>query len=142
MAKDSSVHVCQSCGAVQAKWAGQCPACGAWNSLVEEVQTRPPGGLAPARGTRAGRSLAFEALAAETPAPPGIQTGVAEFDRVCGGGVVPGSALLLGGDPGVGKSTLLMQVMGHAARRGVRCAYISGEEAVDQVRGRAQRMGL
>ncbi|MDX5330505.1 MAG: DNA repair protein RadA [Caulobacteraceae bacterium] len=142
MAKDSAVHVCQSCGAVQAKWSGQCPACGAWNSLVEEVQSRPPGALAPARGTRGGRSLAFETLAAETPAPPRILTGVAEFDRVCGGGVVPGSALLLGGDPGVGKSTLLMQVVGQAAQRGVRCAYISGEEAVEQVRGRAQRMGL
>lgn len=142
MAKDAAVYVCQSCGAVQPKWSGQCPACNAWNSLVEEVQARPPGGLAPARGTRAGRSLAFETLEAATPAPPRILTGVAEFDRVCGGGVVPGSALLLGGDPGVGKSTLLMQVMGQAAQRGVRCAYISGEEAVEQVRGRAHRMGL
>src|SRR6201986_3060884 len=142
MARDGAVYACQSCGAVQTKWAGQCPACLAWNSLVEELQSRPPGALAPARGTARGKGLAFEGLEDETPAPPRIATGVDEFDRVCGGGVVPGSAILLGGDPGVGKSTLLMQVAGQAARRGVACAYISGEEAVEQVRGRAQRMGL
>ena len=141
MARDGAVYVCQSCGAVQSKWAGQCPACSAWNTLVEEIQTRAPGGLAPARGTRS-RGLNFQGLEDETPAPPRISTGVEEFDRVCGGGVVPGSAILLGGDPGVGKSTLLLQVAANAARRGVRCAYISGEEAVEQVRGRAQRMGL
>ena len=141
MARDGAVYVCQSCGAVQSKWAGQCPACNAWNTLVEEVQARPPGALAPSRASRA-RGLSFQGLEDETPAPPRLSTGVEEFDRVCGGGVVPGSAILLGGDPGVGKSTLLLQVAANAARRGVRCAYISGEEAVEQVRGRAQRMGL
>jgi DNA repair protein RadA/Sms len=141
MARDGAAYVCQSCGAAQTKWAGQCAACGGWNTLVEEVTTRPPGAMAPSRGARA-RGLNFQGLEEHTPAPPRIQTGVAEFDRVCGGGVVPGSAILLGGDPGVGKSTLLMQVAGLAARRGVACAYISGEEAVEQVRGRAQRMGL
>jgi DNA repair protein RadA/Sms len=141
MARDGAVYACQSCGAVQSKWAGQCPACDAWNSLVEETQTRPPGALAPAKAGRQ-RGLAFEGLQDETPAPPRIITGVDEFDRVCGGGVVPGSAILLGGDPGVGKSTLLLQVAAQAARRGARCAYISGEEAVEQVRSRAQRMGL
>jgi DNA repair protein RadA/Sms len=141
MARDGAVYVCQSCGATQSKWAGQCPACNAWNSLVEELQTRPPGALAPSRSARS-RGLAFQGLDEATPAPPRISTGVDEFDRVCGGGVVPGSAILLGGDPGVGKSTLLLQVAASAARRGVRCAYISGEEAIEQVRGRAQRMGL
>ena len=141
MARDGAVYVCQSCGAAQTKWAGQCAGCGAWNTLVEEVTSRPPGAMAPTKGSRA-RGLNFQGLEESTPAPPRIQTGVAEFDRVCGGGVVPGSAILLGGDPGVGKSTLLMQVAGLAARRGVACAYISGEEAVEQVRGRAQRMGL
>ncbi len=141
MARDGAVYVCQSCGAAQSKWAGQCAACGAWNSLVEEVQSRPPGALAPSKASRA-RGLAFEGLADATPAPPRIITGVEEFDRVCGGGVVPGSAILLGGDPGVGKSTLLLQVVAEAARRGARCAYISGEEAIEQVRARAQRMGL
>ena len=141
MARDGAVYVCQSCGGVQTKWAGQCPACQAWNTLVEEVQSRPPGALAPSKATKA-RGLAFQGLQSETKAPPRIITGVDEFDRVCGGGVVPGSAILVGGDPGVGKSTLLLQVAGEASRRGVACAYISGEEAVEQIRARAQRMGL
>jgi DNA repair protein RadA/Sms len=141
MARDGAVYVCQSCGASQSKWAGQCPACSAWNSLVEEVQSRPPGALAPSKSART-RVISFQGLEDEVPAPPRLSTGVDEFDRVCGGGVVPGSAILVGGDPGVGKSTLLLQVAANAARRGVRCAYISGEEAIEQVRGRAQRMGL
>ncbi|MFZ4607476.1 MAG: DNA repair protein RadA [Caulobacter sp.] len=141
MARDGAVYVCQSCGAAQSKWAGQCPACNAWNSLVEEVTSRAPGSLAPTKATKT-RGLAFEGLQSETPAPPRIATGVDEFDRVCGGGVVPGSAILIGGDPGVGKSTLMLQVVAQAALRGVKCAYISGEEAVEQVRGRAARMGL
>ncbi|MCR5875837.1 DNA repair protein RadA [Phenylobacterium sp. J426] len=142
MARDGAVYACQSCGAVQTKWSGQCPACGAWNTLVEELTTRPPGALKPTSKIARGRGLTFQGLEDEVPAPPRLTTGVEEFDRVCGGGVVPGSAILLGGDPGVGKSTLLLQVAASAARRGVRCAYISGEEAVEQVRGRAQRMGL
>lgn len=141
MARDGAVYICQSCGAVQSKWAGQCASCGAWNSLVEETQSRPPGALAPSRAART-RGLAFEGLSDATPAPARIETGVGEFDRVCGGGVVPGSAILLGGDPGVGKSTLLLQVVAQAASRGAACAYISGEEAIEQVRSRAQRMGL
>jgi DNA repair protein RadA/Sms len=141
MARDGAVYVCQSCGGAQTKWAGQCPACQAWNTLVEEVQSRPPGALAPSKATKT-RGLAFQDLQSETAAPPRIITGVGEFDRVCGGGVVPGSAILVGGDPGVGKSTLLLQVVGEASRRGVACAYISGEEAVEQIRARAQRMGL
>ncbi len=141
MARDGAAFVCQSCGAVQSKWSGQCPACNAWNTLVEEVQSRPPGALAPSRGAK-GLGLAFEGLQSTSPAPPRIITGVDEFDRVCGGGVVPGSAILLAGDPGVGKSTLLLQVAGEAAKRGVSCGYISGEEAIEQIRSRAHRMGL
>jgi len=141
MAREGAVYVCQACGAVQPKWSGQCPACNAWNTLVEEIQSRPPGALAPSRASRT-QGLNFQGLEDAVPAPPRLSTGVDEFDRVCGGGVVPGSAILLGGDPGVGKSTLLLQVAANAARRGVKCAYISGEEAIEQVRGRAQRMGL
>ena len=141
MARDGATYVCQSCGAVHPKWAGQCAACGAWNTLVEESQARPPGALAPTRGGKT-RGLAFEGLESLSPPPPRISTGVDEFDRVCGGGVVPGSAILLAGDPGVGKSTLLLQVCGEAARRGARCVYISGEEATEQIRARAHRMGL
>ena len=141
MARDGAAYVCQSCGAVHSKWAGQCSGCAAWNTLVEEVTSRPPGSLAPARGAKA-RGLSFLTLESESITPPRIATGVEEFDRVCGGGIVPGSAILLGGDPGVGKSTLLLQVCGLAAAQGASCAYISGEEAVEQIRARAGRMGL
>ncbi len=140
MARDGATYVCQSCGAAHSKWAGQCSACGAWNSLVEELSARPPGAIAPTRATKT-RGLKFMGLEAEVLAPPRIETGVVEFDRVCGGGVVPGSAILIGGDPGVGKSTLLLQVCGEASARGARCAYISGEEATEQIRARAGRMG-
>jgi DNA repair protein RadA/Sms len=143
MARDGAVYTCQACGGISHKWAGQCPACGAWNTLVEEITaSRPPGALAPARSGKARGGLAFETLDLETVAPPRLVTGIAEFDRVCGGGVVPGSAILVGGDPGVGKSTLLLQVCAAAALNGARVAYVSGEEAVEQVRARAQRMGL
>jgi DNA repair protein RadA/Sms len=138
MARDGAIYVCQSCGAVHPKWSGQCGACQAWNTLVEETQSRPPGTLKPSRA----RGLAFEDLRSDNPEPPRLTTGVAEFDRVCGGGVVPGSAILLSGDPGVGKSTLLLQVTAQAAARGGRVAYISGEEAIEQIRSRAARMGL
>ena len=142
MARDGAIYACQSCGAVHTKWSGRCDACGAWNALVEEVAAgKPPGALAPAKG-RKPAGLAFETLDAQTPAPPRILTGVGEFDRVCGGGVVPGSAVLIGGDPGVGKSTLLLQAAAAAALGGARVAYVSGEEAIEQVRARAQRMGL
>lgn len=141
MARDGAVFVCQSCGAVHPKWSGRCDACGAWNSLVEEVTSGPPGALKPAKSAKT-RGLEFETLEAHTPEPERIVTGVAEFDRVCGGGVVPGSAILLAGDPGVGKSTLLLQVTAQAALKGRRTAYVSGEEAVEQIRSRAARMGL
>jgi DNA repair protein RadA/Sms len=105
------------------------------------VTSRPPGALAPARGAKA-RGLSFEGLESQAPAPPRLETGLEEFDRVCGGGLVPGSAILLAGDPGVGKSTLLLQACASAAARGAACAYVSGEEAVEQIRARAHRMGL
>jgi len=143
MARDGALYVCQSCGAVHSKWAGQCSACMAWNTLVEEARaSTPPGALTASKSSRARAGLSFEGLDVETLPPPRIVTGVDEFDRVCGGGVVPGSAILVGGDPGVGKSTLLMQVAAAASLRGAHCAYISGEEAIEQVRARAQRMGL
>jgi DNA repair protein RadA/Sms len=143
MARDGAVYACQSCGAVHAKWSGQCTACGGWNTLVEELtSSTPPGALTSAKAGKARPGLAFETLDVATLPPDRIVTGLDEFDRVCGGGVVPGSAILIAGDPGVGKSTLLMQVCASAAERGASVAYISGEEAVEQVRARAQRMGL
>ncbi|MGZ8362413.1 MAG: DNA repair protein RadA [Caulobacteraceae bacterium] len=141
MARDGAVYVCQSCGAVHGKWAGQCTACESWNTLVEESRSAPPGAIAPARGAKA-RGLVLETLRSETPSPPRMVTGVEEFDRVCGGGIVQGAAILVAGDPGIGKSTLLLQVCGAAARQGASCLYISGEEAVEQIRSRAARMGL
>lgn len=141
MARDGALHVCQSCGAVHAKWSGQCSGCGAWNTLVEEVMSAPPGAVG---RQRSGRSvgLAFEPLESETPSPERILTGLGEFDRVVGGGLVRGSAVLVAGDPGVGKSTLLLEAAALAARGGARCAYISGEEAAEQIRSRARRMGV
>jgi DNA repair protein RadA/Sms len=121
MARDTLLYVCQSCGAVHTKWAGQCSGCGEWNTLAEESKSAPPGAMKPSSTAR-GRGLQFETLQSDTPEPPRIVTGVTEFDRVCGGGVVPGSAILLGGDPGVGKSTLLLEVTAKAARNGARVA--------------------
>ncbi|HTH96534.1 MAG TPA: DNA repair protein RadA [Stellaceae bacterium] len=133
-------YVCQQCGAVHPKWNGRCDACGAWNSLTEEAEpAEVPKGLS---GTR-GRKIALVGLDGADAAPPRRLTGIAEFDRVCGGGIVPGSALLVGGDPGIGKSTLLLQVVAALAKPGApRCLYISGEEAIDQVRLRARRLGV
>jgi len=140
MAKSSASFVCQSCGTVHTKWAGRCDACGGWNTLVEEAAPPPIGGGGKSRGK--GRRFALEDLKTTDEAPPRRPTGVAEFDRVCGGGLVPGSALLIGGDPGVGKSTLILQALASYAKNGGSAVYISGEEAMAQVRMRAARMGL
>jgi DNA repair protein RadA/Sms len=133
-------YICQACGAVQSKWSGRCDECGAWNSLAEEARIAPAG--ASARRSGKGRPVVLEALHSTAQEPPRRLTGVAEFDRVTGGGIVPGSALLLGGDPGVGKSTLLLQVAAAFAMGGGSAVYISGEEALPQLRLRASRMGL
>ena len=144
MARDQAVYVCQSCGQAHNKWAGQCSGCAQWNSLVQEAFSAPPGGLKPEPAGKISRlnRLQFETLESEDAVPARMVTGIEEFDRVCGGGVVPGSAILIAGDPGVGKSTLLLQVAANAATRNLKVAYISGEEAVEQIRGRAARMGL
>ncbi len=139
MAKASSKYVCQQCGGASNRWTGRCEACGSWNTLVEEIaSSAAPKGL----GSGAGRRIDLVNLAGKTDLAAYIATGIGELDRVCGGGLVPGSALLIGGDPGIGKSTLLLQVTAGLAARGVACAYITGEEAVDQVRLRADRLGL
>ena len=142
MARGDSQFVCQSCGAVHAKWSGQCSDCGSWNTLVEEVASAPLGTQAKAK--KAGRRgrLELVSLDGDGTEPPRHDSGIAEFDRVCGGGIVPGSALLVGGDPGIGKSTLLLQAVAKLALSGVKSVYVSGEEAIDQVRRRARRLGL
>ena len=142
MAKHPS-FACQSCGAVYNRWRGKCEACGGWNTVVEEAASHPQVGPSSTRVGRArGRVFALEGLAGDAADAPRTRTGNGEFDRVAGGGLVPGSVLLLGGDPGIGKSTLLIQVSAALARAGHRVAYISGEEAVAQVRLRAERLGL
>lgn len=139
MAKPRTQFICQNCGAVSARWSGKCDACGQWNTIVEENPTAGIGG-GPARATHKGRPVALVPLSGESEDAPRIVSGVQELDRVTGGGIVRGSALLLGGDPGIGKSTLLMQAAAALARAGNRVIYVSGEEAVAQVRLRAQRL--
>ncbi len=144
MAKQRDTHfVCQQCGAVSPRWAGRCEACGSWNSLVEEiVPSGPPKSLAKSLGKSSGvPRLVFTDLQASEQTAKRLISNMSEFDRVCGGGLVPGSALLIGGDPGIGKSTLLLQIMARYAKEH-RAIYISGEEATEQVRLRAQRLGL
>jgi DNA repair protein RadA/Sms len=136
MAARGQTYICQTCGAAASRWAGRCDACGAWNTLVEE------GAVAAARPSRKGRVFAVEPLKGQSLEAPRLASGITEFDRVTGGGLVRGSVLLLGGDPGIGKSTLLIEVAAAFAQRGHRAVYISGEEAVAQVRLRAERLGL
>jgi DNA repair protein RadA/Sms len=144
MAKRNAVFICQSCGAVFNRWKGKCEACGGWNTIVEETgATHPMAGPVATRPSRAkGRVFALEGLAGATHDAPRTSSGVAELDRVTGGGFVRGSVILIGGDPGIGKSTLLIQASASLAAAGHRVAYISGEEAVAQVRLRAERLGL
>jgi DNA repair protein RadA/Sms len=142
MAKPAkSLYVCQACGATAARWAGKCSSCGEWNSLVEETDAGPPPGSGITRQSK-GRVIKLESLIGSAQEAPRFSSGIAELDRVTGGGIVPGSAILIGGEPGIGKSTLLLQVASHLARRGGRSIYFSGEEAIAQVRLRAGRLGL
>src|SRR5947208_13713792 len=143
MAKPQARYACQQCGGLAPKWTGRCEACGAWNSLVEEVpRSAPPKSLGRATSRRGGPAIDFVGLRGETAGPPRRLTGIAELDRVCGGGLVPGSTILVGGDPGIGKSTLLLQAAAAFAARGSTAAYITGEEAIDQIRLRAERLGV
>src|SRR3989449_1373817 len=139
MARRETTFVCQNCGAAYGRWQGKCDACGEWNTISEESSARAQ---LPGRAPRKGRLFALEPLAGAGRDAPRLASGLAELDRVTGGGFVRGSVLLLGGDPGIGKSTLLIQVAATLARGGHRAAYISGEEAVAQVRLRAERLGL
>ena len=140
MARASVRYVCQQCGGVHTKWSGRCDHCSAWNALAEERDEAPSG-----PGKKAtGRRIELQSLAIDPSAKPlaRMQSAISEFDRVAGGGLVPGSATLIGGDPGIGKSTLLLQLVCQLSNRGFHAAYISGEESADQVRMRARRLGL
>jgi DNA repair protein RadA/Sms len=140
MSKSVASFACAACGATYRKWAGRCESCGQWNTIHEEAPlSQGPGAKAL---TARGKTIPLTDLATEEAPPPRISSGIGEFDRVLGGGLVPASAILLGGDPGIGKSTLLLQAAASFARGGARVAYVSGEEASAQVRLRAQRLGL
>lgn len=140
MAKSKKRFVCQSCGSVSQKWQGQCPDCGEWNTLSEEA----PATVFSQKHdlSRGGRAVEFVPLDAPSELPQRRKTGSKELDRALGGGLVPGSAILMGGDPGIGKSTLLLQTAARIARSGGNVIYVSGEEATGQVRMRASRLGL
>jgi DNA repair protein RadA/Sms len=142
MARHALTFVCQNCGAVYGRWQGKCEACGEWNTIVEEATGNAPQAAGPGAPPPKGRPFALQSLAGKTEDAPRTTSGIAELDRVTGGGFVRGSVLLVGGDPGIGKSTLLIQAAAAVARGGHRAVYISGEEAVAQVRLRADRLGL
>jgi DNA repair protein RadA/Sms len=152
MAKAQKSFICQSCGTVTHRWAGKCEGCGEWNTIVEETATSQaaPKGLGAKKKGRHIEMVPLSGTGRKT--YPRYQSGIKEFDRVTGGGLVPGSATLIGGDPGIGKSTLLLQVTAALAKTSgaaandsgnpTQCLYVSGEEAIDQVRMRAQRLDL
>ena len=151
MSKTSRAFVCQACGAVTGRWSGKCPSCGEWNSIIEEAAPSGSPALVAIRGGKgrshsgrlaSARLAPLETLAAASIDAPRLPTGIAELNRVLGGGLVPGSAVLVGGDPGIGKSTLLLQAAARLAETGARVVYLSGEEAPAQVRMRAARLGL
>src|ERR1700720_3133996 len=133
MARPNAVFVCGSCGGETLKWQGQCPLCGAWNSLEQRSATR-------ARSAAPAAAVSLAAAGARSDAAARFGSGHLELDRVLGGGVVPGSVILLGGDPGIGKSTLTNMVLGNLAGAGRRTLYVSGEESTAQVRLRAERL--
>ena len=142
MAKSTLSFVCQNCGAAYNRWQGKCESCGEWNTLAEEDTTGATSMPVSIRSKRKGRTFKLESLTGKTQDAPRLSSGMTELDRVTGGGFVRGSVLLVGGDPGIGKSTLLTQATSLMARAGHRVVYISGEEAVAQVRLRAERLGL
>jgi DNA repair protein RadA/Sms len=140
MAKQAPTFICQNCGSTYGRWQGKCEGCGEWNTIAEENAATTAVG--PGKIGRKGRPFKLEPLMGESQEAPRLPSGIAELDRVTGGGFVRGSVLLVGGDPGIGKSTLLIQATAALARAGHRAVYISGEEAVAQVRLRAERLGL
>ncbi|MGB0498085.1 MAG: DNA repair protein RadA [Rubricella sp.] len=141
MARAGATYLCTNCGASHRKWAGQCDACGAWNTIEEQAPLSAGPGKQ-ALGKAKGRAVPLSDLSRREEPLPRARFGIEELDRVLGGGLVPASAILVGGDPGIGKSTLLLQAAAAFARTGRKAVYISGEEASSQVRMRAERLGL
>ncbi|MDT8316397.1 MAG: DNA repair protein RadA [bacterium] len=137
--KTRSVYCCQKCGGQSPKWMGRCPDCGEWNSLVEETFSAAP--AEKKQAARFAKTPPTPISDIETSAESRIKSGISEFDRVLGGGIVRGSAVLIGGDPGIGKSTLLLQAMEELARKGNKVLYVSGEESAEQTKMRGLRLG-
>ena len=146
MAKNKTLYVCSDCGYESAKWMGRCPSCGAWNKMEEQESAAPVSSAA--SGPQRKSTVTVPSAPARTldQIEEGEQErsrcGIAEFDRVLGGGIVPGSLILIGGDPGIGKSTLLLQVSALLAGQGARVLYVSGEESARQIKMRAKRLGV
>ena len=140
MAKAKVIYACQNCGFQSPKWLGKCPDCNQWNSLVEEKIER----VAHLRGELSlGTSEMPSPISEITTAEEGrVLSGIGEFDRVLGGGLVRGSVILIGGDPGIGKSTLLLQAFAALSQKGLMCLYVSGEESQRQIKMRAERLGI
>ena len=144
MARSAAVYACSECGHESPKWHGRCPGCGQWNTLAEEARpASSAGGAGSARGGRAGARAVrpVRLREVETPRVDRLSTGIGELDRVLGGGLVPGSVVLIGGSPGIGKSTLTTGALGNLAAAGHRVLYVSGEESAAQVKLRAERLG-
>ena len=147
MSKKKTAYSCQNCGAVHFKWAGKCSDCGAWNSMVEEFEDGGPSHFTRIADDKKSKNtsdkkIQLVKLNGEAQEFPRVKTNIGELDRVLGGGLVQGSVVLIGGDPGIGKSTLLLQTAESLAKADNKIIYISGEESVDQVRLRAKRMGV
>lgn len=141
MAKLKTSYVCNACGASEPKWSGQCPGCGEWNTLNEAVdEPAGAGGRYTSWTGSTAKSIKLKDI--EGADYPRVDTGIGEFNRVLGGGLVPGSVTLIGGDPGIGKSTLLLQAMAKLSEKGQRVLYCSGEESPQQIKLRATRLGL
>ena len=134
--KSNKQYICQSCGSVYMKWIGKCEQCNEWNSLIEESNSKPSGPLSKSKG----QTISFETLNNDIIEYPRLKTNIEEMDRVIGGGFVSGSVTLIGGDPGIGKSTLLLQIVGNLSKIDENCLYISGEESISQIKMRADRL--
>jgi len=143
MAKEKTVYVCSACGYETPRWLGKCPGCNTWNTLEEQapsMSSAVPAKANKQRGGTGAKAMRLDEIPEETSAR--ASTGIGELDRVLGGGVVEGSLMLVGGDPGIGKSTLLLQASEHLAKNGARVLYISGEESARQIKMRAKRLGV
>ena len=140
MARSATLFACSSCGHESPKWHGRCPGCGEWNTFIEEVRAAAPAGPRSARrSTRALKPVALGEV--QAPRVERLRSGIGELDRVLGGGLVPGSLVLIGGSPGIGKSTLTCAALGNLAGAGRNVLYVSGEESAAQVKLRADRLG-